>query len=95
MRVRLDLPEVTVVEKESRLLPRWEPEARERVAQALVAQGRHGPAEAKIFFRPNRKGGGCSSFPSTRRKYRGRRFGSDGQWQETKFERDRLRGFRN
>jgi pyruvate/2-oxoglutarate dehydrogenase complex dihydrolipoamide dehydrogenase (E3) component len=30
---------VTMVEKESRLLPRWEPEAGERVAQALVAQG--------------------------------------------------------
>jgi dihydrolipoamide dehydrogenase len=30
---------VTVVEKESRLLPKWESEAGERVAQALVAQG--------------------------------------------------------
>jgi dihydrolipoamide dehydrogenase len=41
---------VTVVEKESRLLPRWEPEAGERVAQALVAQGVTVLLKQKVSF---------------------------------------------
>ena len=53
---------VTVIEKESRLLPRWEPEAGERVAQALAAQGVTVLLKQKFSFDQIERGGDVLRF---------------------------------
>jgi pyruvate/2-oxoglutarate dehydrogenase complex dihydrolipoamide dehydrogenase (E3) component len=59
---------VTIVEQKDRVLPGWEPEAGERVAQALLSQGVALLLNQHVTLGQDRTERGHGSFPTTWRR---------------------------